>query len=169
MKKNYLKSWYSDRKVHIYCTKILNLYQKLLWSFQISPFLPIFNHVYWETKEAGLLDRIWAKPSYSPNKLLPKHECDTLDGHPIHMHKVISLFTMLFGAFCCSLIILGYVYYFKSFILANVIYTVWMKYCLILHFFNLQFWNLSPRPLLQEGKRRIESFPTEYSSKSSEN
>ena len=83
------------------------------WIFpKRSPFLPIFNQFYWDIKEAGLLDRIWAQPKYSPNKLLPKHECETLDGHPIHMHKVISLFTMLFGAFCCSLIILGYVHHF---------------------------------------------------------
>ena len=76
------------------------------WIFpKRSPFLHIIHKWYWKMKEAGLFKRIWYQPKYSPNKLLPKHECETLDGHPISMHKVISLFVMLIGAFsfCLSI------------------------------------------------------------------
>ena len=69
------------------------------WLFpKRSPFLPIFNQYFWELKYAGHWNRIISKPEYDPTKLLPYQECETLDGHPISMHKVISLFAMFFGA-----------------------------------------------------------------------
>ena len=83
------------------------------WIFpKRSPFLPIFNKYYWELKEAGFRTRIKNKPEYRPNHLLPEQECETLDGHPISMHKVISLFAMFFGAFCCSFLIFRCVGYY---------------------------------------------------------
>ena len=69
------------------------------WFFpKRSPFLSIFNKYYWELQEEGHFARIKGEPEYHPFKLLPDQECETLDGHPISMHKVISLFTM----FVCS-------------------------------------------------------------------
>ena len=65
------------------------------WIFpKRSPFLPILNKYFWELKEAGHWSRINSKPEYNPIKLLPDQECPTLDGHPISMFKVISLFAM---------------------------------------------------------------------------
>ena len=69
------------------------------WLFpKRSPFLPIFNQYYWELKNTGHWNRINSKPEYDPTKLLPYQECETLEGHPIGMHQVISLFAMFFGA-----------------------------------------------------------------------
>ena len=76
------------------------------WIFpKRSPFLPIFKKYFWELKEAGHKQRIYNKPEYKDSHLLPDQECETLDGHPISMFKVISLFTMFFGtAFLSSVI-----------------------------------------------------------------
>ena len=63
-----------------------------------SPFLSIMNQHYWELKDAGLYERIKHKPEYEPFYLLPKQECEKFDGHPISMHKVVSLFTIFL---CC--------------------------------------------------------------------
>ena len=76
------------------------------WFFpKRSPFLPILNKHYWELKEAGHFNRIENKPEYDPQHLLPEQECDDLDGHPISMHKVISLFAIFLGAAFLSAII----------------------------------------------------------------
>ena len=76
------------------------------WLFpKRSPFLSVFNHYYWELKYAGHWNRIGNKPEYNPTKLLPYQECETLDGHPISMHKVISLFTMFLAVAFISLAI----------------------------------------------------------------
>lgn len=69
------------------------------WLFpKRSPFLPIFKKYFWELKEAGHWRRIKDKAEYNKYHLLPDQECEDLDGHPISMHKVISLFTMFFVA-----------------------------------------------------------------------
>ena len=76
------------------------------WIFQKrSPFLPIFRYHYWKYKEAGLELRIWGKPEYSPHFLLPDQECETLDGHPVSIFKLPSVFVMLLCAACLSIII----------------------------------------------------------------
>ena len=68
------------------------------WLFpKRSPFLPIFNKYYWEVKEAGHYERVYNKPEYDKTHLLPDQECEDLDGHPISMHKVISLFALFFS------------------------------------------------------------------------
>ena len=78
------------------------------WLFpKRSPFLPIFNKYFWELKEGGHWDRINSKPEYDPTKLLPDQECDTLDGHPIRMFKVISLFAMFF----CSVALISMIFW----------------------------------------------------------
>ena len=76
------------------------------WLFpKRSPLLPIFNKYYWELKESGHFKITFDKPEYDPSHLLPDQECETLDGHPISMDKVISLFTMFFStAFLCTMI-----------------------------------------------------------------
>ena len=76
------------------------------WLFpKRSPFLPIFNKYYMEIKEAGHLYRISRQPKYDPTYLLPQQECGDLDGHPISMHKVISLFVLIFGTVFLSVMI----------------------------------------------------------------
>ena len=80
------------------------------WIFpKRSPLLPILHKYYWELKEKGFQDRLSRTPERSPSHLLPDQECDTLEGHPISMHKVISVVAMFFGGFCLSLMIFGYV------------------------------------------------------------
>ena len=80
------------------------------WLFpKRSPFLPAFNQLFWKIKELGLYQRIINQPKYSPNKLLPKQYCETLDGDPISMHKVVSLFALFAVAFNVTLVIFGYV------------------------------------------------------------
>ena len=78
------------------------------WLFpKRSPFLPLFNQMFWDLKEKGFMQRIQNQPQYNPNKLLSLQECETLDGQAISMLKVISLFSMLGGAACVSLLIFG--------------------------------------------------------------
>ena len=74
------------------------------WLFpKRSAFLPIFNKFFWKMKEAGLIRRIYNQPEYRPNKLLPNQVCETLDGDPISMHKVVSLFALFAVAFSFTL------------------------------------------------------------------
>ena len=76
------------------------------WLFpKRSPFLPIFNKLFWKMKEGGLIDRIAFQPEYTPNKLLDTQVCETLDGDPISMHKVVSLFALFAVAFSFTLAI----------------------------------------------------------------
>ena len=79
------------------------------WLFpKRSPFLPILNKYFLELKEAGHKRRIGLKAEYTPSKLLPDQECENLDGHPISMHKVISLFTLFVVGLFVSTVILWF-------------------------------------------------------------
>ena len=81
------------------------------WLFpKRSPFLPIINKFFRQINEAGLMYRIYRQPEFHPtNMLLPNQVCETLDGDPISMHKVVSLFVLFAVAFSFTLVIFWYV------------------------------------------------------------